>query len=151
MEPMMVEAVLGPRYETADSALLHRVSTEVCALIDRTTGVQTLMQMKTLIDLIRQSGFVPENQILDEHGYKQIYNEQLLLLVRKRVGKLQSGELSPSTSRSKTPLSFSKSFIPAVSSSISPAAPITPTFSSKPNSWATRISFKAASSVPWAN
>ncbi len=95
MEPMMVEAVLGPRYESADSALLHRVATEVRALIDRTTGVQTLVQMKSLIDLVRQSGFVPEREILDEHGYKHIYNEQLLLLVRKRVGKLESGELSP--------------------------------------------------------
>lgn len=95
MEPMMVQAVLGPRYEAADPALLHRVSKEVHALIDRTTGVQTLVQMKSLIDLVRQSSFIPENQILDEHGYKQIYNEQLLLLVRKRVSKLQSGELSP--------------------------------------------------------
>lgn len=95
MEPMMVEAVLGARYETADPALLGRVSAEVRALIDRTTGVQTLVQMKSLIHLIRQSGLVPEEQILDEHSYKQIYNERLLLLVRKRVHKLETGELNP--------------------------------------------------------
>ena len=94
MEPMMVEAVLGPHYETAGPALLNRVSAEVRALIDHTTGVQTLVQMKSLIHLIRQSGFVHEAEILDEHGYKQIYNERLLFLVRKRIDKLRSGELS---------------------------------------------------------
>ena len=95
MEPMMVEAVLGPRFETAEPALRARISGEVRSLIDRTTGVQTLVQMKSLVNLIRQSGFVHETDIHDEHGYKQIYNERLLLLVRKRVSKLQSGELSP--------------------------------------------------------
>ena len=94
MEPMMVEAVLGPRYATADLALLTRVTEEVRVLIDRTTGVQTLVQMKELADLVRQSGFVRDNEILDEHGYKQIYNEQLMLLVQRRVKKLQSGELN---------------------------------------------------------
>ncbi len=94
MQPMMVEAVLGKRSETADPTLMQRVSAEVRALIDRTTGVQTLVQMRSLIYLVRQCGFVPESEILDEHGYKQIYNEQLLLLVRKRVHKLETGELS---------------------------------------------------------
>ncbi len=94
MEPMMIEAVLGSHYATAEPALLTRVRKEVSALIDRTTGVQTLMQMKELIELIRQSGFVRASELLDEHGYKQIYNERLLLSVRKRVQKLQSGELN---------------------------------------------------------
>ncbi len=96
MEPMMVEAVLGPRYETADSALLHRVSTEVCALINRTTGVQTLVQMKTLIDLIRQSGFVPENQILDEHGY--LLDIEAIQLLGRRCGCSATGTPSTGTS-----------------------------------------------------
>ncbi len=94
MEPMMVEAVLGSLHDTIDPLTLARVSDEVRALIDRTTGVQTLVQMRSLVDLIRQSGFVPESVILDEHGYKQIYNERLLLMVRKRVEKLRSGDLS---------------------------------------------------------
>ncbi len=106
MQPMMVQAVLGSRYAAADPALLAGVTEDVHALIDRTTGVQTLVQMTELIDLVRQSGFVPEDEILDEHGYKRIYNEQLLQLVHKRVQKLESDELNPADFQIKNAVSL---------------------------------------------
>ncbi|HET9099051.1 MAG TPA: PfkB family carbohydrate kinase [Acidobacteriaceae bacterium] len=95
MEPMMVQAILGPRYEDVDPARVSRVAAEVRAFIDRTTGIQTLVQMKGLVDLVRQSGFVPENEILDEHEYKHVFNQQLLKMIERRMSKLRSGELSP--------------------------------------------------------
>ncbi len=95
MEPMMVQAVLGPRYETADTALFSRVTKEVRSFIDRTTGIQTLVQMKGLAELVRQSGFVERSQILDEHGYKHIFNRDLLKMIGRRMEKLESGELDP--------------------------------------------------------
>jgi len=95
MEPMMVQAVLGPQYATADAALFARTTKEIRSFIDRTTGIQTLVQMKGLVELVRQSGFVEESQILDEHGYKQIFNHDLLQMVGKRMEKLESGELDP--------------------------------------------------------
>ncbi len=95
MEPMMVQAVLGPQYATADAALFARTTKEVRSFIDRTTGIQTLVQMKGLVELVRQSGFVEEDQILDEHGYKRIFNHDLLQMVGKRMEKLGSGELDP--------------------------------------------------------
>ncbi len=95
MEPMMVQAVLGPRYETADPVLFAKVTKEVRRFIDRTTGIQTLVQMKGLADLIRQAGFVDESHILDEHGYKHIFNQDLLRMIGKRMEKLESGELAP--------------------------------------------------------
>ena len=95
MEPMMVQAVLGPRYETADTALFARVTKEVRSFIDRTTGIQTLVQMKGLAELVRQSGFVERSQILDEHGYKHIFNQDLLKMIGRRMEKLESGELAP--------------------------------------------------------
>lgn len=95
MEPMMMQAVLGPKYATADAALFAMTTKEVRRFIDHTTGIQTLVQMKGLTDLVRQSGFVDERDILDEHGYKHIYNEELLKMVQKRMAKLESGELDP--------------------------------------------------------
>ncbi len=95
MEPMMVHAVLGPRYKTADATLFAKVTNEVRRFIDRTTGVQTLVQMKGLVDLVRQAGFSREDQILDEHGYKQVFNRELLKMVALRLEKLESGELDP--------------------------------------------------------
>jgi phosphoglycolate phosphatase-like HAD superfamily hydrolase len=49
--------------------------------------------MKGLVGLVRQCGFVPEANILDEHGYKRIYNSDLLRMVTDRVRKLRKREL----------------------------------------------------------
>lgn len=93
MEPMMVRAILGPEYDNASAALFAEVTSKVRRLIDRTTGIQTLMQMSGLVDLVRAGGFVPESEILDAHGYKKIFNDDLMKLIRRRVEKLHSGEL----------------------------------------------------------
>jgi rfaE bifunctional protein kinase chain/domain len=93
MEPMMVRAILGAEYENASGALFADVTGKVRRLIDRTTGIQTLMQMKGLVDLVRAGGFVPESDILDEHGYKKIFNDDLMKLIHRRVAKLANGEL----------------------------------------------------------
>jgi rfaE bifunctional protein kinase chain/domain len=93
MEPMMVKAVLGDSLEKASVATLDAVRLAVRSYIDRTTGVQTLVQMKGLIDIVRDFGFVPAEKILDEHGYKAVYNTELLAMVRERVALLGRGVL----------------------------------------------------------
>jgi phosphoglycolate phosphatase-like HAD superfamily hydrolase len=92
MEPMMLRAILGERFRTADEALYHRVEERVRRFIDQTTGVQTLVQMQGLRDMVREFGLVPPAQVLDEFGYKAIYNTTLLELVRERIARLQQGE-----------------------------------------------------------
>lgn len=94
MAPMMIKAVLGDKYMEADEALYRKVSTRIHDFIDRTTGIQTLAQMKFLIDLIMEYGCVPREKMLDETGYKQIYNQELLKMVRERAKKYEQGELS---------------------------------------------------------
>jgi phosphoglycolate phosphatase-like HAD superfamily hydrolase len=93
MEPMMIRAILGEKYEEADEPTFARVREKVRQFIDRTTGIQTLVQMKGLAGLVRQSGFVPQSEVLDEHGYKKIYNDELINVVRGRTEKLKRGEL----------------------------------------------------------
>jgi phosphoglycolate phosphatase-like HAD superfamily hydrolase len=93
MEPMMVRAILGREYENASGAVFADVTRKVRLLIDRTTGIQTLMQMRGLVDLVRACGFVPQSEILDEHGYKEIFNDDLMKLIHRRVAKLANGEL----------------------------------------------------------
>lgn len=95
MEPMMVRAVLGERYKDASPELFKSVTKTCKEFIDKTTGIQTLVQMQGLARLVRSMGYVPEKDILDEHGYKAVYNEQLLDMVRQRVAKLERGELEP--------------------------------------------------------
>jgi len=93
MEPMMVRAILGRRYADADEKLYHKVVDAVREFIDKTTGVQTLVQMQGLVALVGRFGCVPPEEILDAHGYKALYNRELLEMVHRRVAKLQSGQL----------------------------------------------------------
>ena len=75
--------------------LFAETTQKVRRFIDSTTGVQTLVQMKGLADLVRRAGFVAENEILDEHAYKNIFNQDLMKFVQARVDRVLSGELSP--------------------------------------------------------
>jgi phosphoglycolate phosphatase-like HAD superfamily hydrolase len=93
MEPMMIRAILGSRYHAVDGAVYQRVRATVLDFIDRTTGVQTLVQMQGLVEWVRRLGFVPEDEVLDEHAYKEIYNTDLLAVVRRRLVKLSAGHL----------------------------------------------------------
>jgi rfaE bifunctional protein kinase chain/domain len=93
MAPMMIRAILGEMFPEADESLYNKVNSAVNELIDKTTGIQTLKQMKILLGLIRDFGFVPEDKILDEFGYKEIYNKDLLEMVKKREEKLLNREL----------------------------------------------------------
>ena len=93
MEPMMVKAILGEKEQTVDEVLYDQVLRSVQDYIDKTTGVQTLVQMKGLVDLVRQFGCVPEYDIKDESGYKEVYNQELLIMVHTRVQRLKKKEL----------------------------------------------------------
>ena len=94
MEPMMLHAILGPTYGKTSAASVSELRKRIAEFIDRTTGIQTLAQMQGLVELVREFGFVPEKEILDEHGYKAIYNEALLEQVNSRLTKLRSGQLA---------------------------------------------------------
>lgn len=94
MQPMMIKAILGEHFQDADESLYHKVQVRVVDFIDKTTGIQTLVQMKGLVALVKEFGQVPEDQILDEFGYKKIYNDELLKMVRAREAKLKRNELS---------------------------------------------------------
>jgi beta-phosphoglucomutase-like phosphatase (HAD superfamily) len=93
MEPMMVHAILGAGEREADEALHAHVVASVRDYIDKTTGMQTLAQMKGLVNLVRRFKCVPENEVLDEFGYKAMYNDKLATLVNGRIRKLERGEL----------------------------------------------------------
>jgi len=108
MAPMMVKAILGDKYPDADEALIKKITGRVDEFIDKTTGIQTLMQMKILPEMIREFGFVPDGQILDEFGYKEIYNNELMKMVRQREEKLKKGELAVEDLTIKNSVSFLK-------------------------------------------
>jgi len=93
MEPMMIRAVLGEKYETADETLYHKVRRRVLDYIDKSTGIQTILQMEALVEMVKELGIVPTEKVLDKFGYKETYNNTLVEMVDRRVEKLRGGEL----------------------------------------------------------
>jgi len=96
MEPVMVKAILGERYQTADTALFERVRQRAREFVEQTTGIQTILQMDGLVELVAEFGLAPESQRLDAFGYKAVYNEALMEMVNDRMARIQRGELAPS-------------------------------------------------------
>lgn len=89
MAPVCIEMIAG------DAAPSAEIAAAVHAMIDETTGIQTIYQMQRLAELVRQFGRVPEERILTPEAYKEIYNERLLVPVRERIGRIASGEARP--------------------------------------------------------
>jgi len=109
MEPMMIKAILGQKHRDVDDATYDRVVSAVRSFIDKTTGIQTLVQMKGLVSLVRQFKCVPDEEILDEVGYKSMYNEELLGMVRQRMAKLEMGRLNVDDFTMKNAVAFLRS------------------------------------------
>jgi len=94
MEPMMVRAILGAEYDRASATLFADTSQRVVAssIAQRASRPRS---NEGLAEIVRQAGFVAENEILDEHAYKHIFNQDLMKMVQARIDRLTSGELSP--------------------------------------------------------
>ena len=93
MAPVMIRAILGDQFKTADERLYHKVRNRVLDYIDKSTGIQTILQMEALVEMVKEFGVVPPDKILDKFGYKEIYNNALIELVGRRIEKLKRGEL----------------------------------------------------------
>ncbi len=108
MEPVMLRAILGDLYETADKALYDQVQNRVLDFIDTSTGIQTIVQMEGLVKMVEEFGLVPQEDILDKFGYKEIYNDALMEMVNERMLKLNSRQLTVSDFTLKGAVDFLK-------------------------------------------
>ena len=88
MAPVCVEAVCGSNAPTPE--MVQAVE----RMIDETTGIQTILQMERLVEMVREHGLVPDDEILDPYGYKDIYNDKLMEPVNERIAQIQSGARS---------------------------------------------------------
>jgi len=93
MKEVTIKSVLGDSLETASMDLLKKIEIDADEMIEKTTGIQTLIQMHHLRDMVRSCGFVPEEKILTSLEYKQIYNEKLITMVSARVSLFTKGLL----------------------------------------------------------
>jgi len=108
MEPMMIKAILGDKFEKTDKKLRQQIREQVLEYIDRSTGLQTILQMEILVEMVDAANIVPKEKILDKFGYKKIYNDALMEVVSKRLEKLGSGQLSVDDYTMKGSIGFLK-------------------------------------------
>ncbi len=108
MEPVMIKAILGDRYDSVDQVGYNEVVKQSKEFINKTTGIQTIYQMEGLIQLIEDFGYVPKDKILDKFEYKEIYNDALMEMVNQRIEKLNAGELDVSDFTLKGVIQFLK-------------------------------------------
>lgn len=108
MAPVMVKAILGDQYKTADEGLYDKIRAHIVDYIDKSTGIQTIIQMEALVEMVKEFGFVPAEKILDKFGYKEIYNKALMEQVSGRVEKFERGELDINDYTVKSSLDFIK-------------------------------------------
>ncbi|MBN2376001.1 MAG: HAD family hydrolase [Sedimentisphaerales bacterium] len=93
MESVMVKAILEKMYYTADETLYHKVVKRVRDYIDNSTGIQTIVQMEALVEMVNEFGVVPAGEVFDKFGYKKIYNDALMETVNQRISKYESNRL----------------------------------------------------------
>lgn len=100
MAPVMYESI-APGQEPTPA-----LRQEVLEYIDESTGIQTILQMEHLVEMVRAAGHVPEDQILDAQGYKDIYIGRLREVIKDTVAALEAGEGDPAENRVPGSLEF---------------------------------------------
>ncbi|MGQ9629234.1 MAG: HAD family hydrolase [bacterium] len=85
MVPLMIEMICGGTEPTKE------IEEEVRDYVDRSTGIQTILQMEWLSKKVEEYGLA--ERALTPLEYKKIYNERLLIPVRERLGRLARGEV----------------------------------------------------------
>ncbi|MBN1479639.1 HAD hydrolase-like protein [candidate division KSB1 bacterium] len=94
MQKVMVKCILADKYNDIDVAEYERIMAHVREYIDMTAGIQTIVQMEGLVEMVKEFGHVPAEKIKTNFEYKQIYNEALLHVVRQRIQRLKDHELN---------------------------------------------------------
>lgn len=91
MKNVMIQSISGNK--KLDNRLSEKIEKRVSEFIELSTGLQTILQMDKLVDLVREFKQVPESYIRDKFGYKSIYLESLMKSVDERLRNISSGKV----------------------------------------------------------
>ncbi len=94
MHPVMMEAIVGGERGNISAAEYEALEKRATEYIDESTGIQTILQMEALVDLVRQFGYVPESDVRSPQEYKEIYNDALMIGVDERIANIRANKTS---------------------------------------------------------
>lgn len=91
MEQVMLQYIIG----NSEISLQQRriIELKIKELIDSTTGIQTIIQMKYFVEMVRKENLVPFDTILTAEQYKKIYIEKLKETMKGKLTALRRNEL----------------------------------------------------------
>jgi bifunctional ADP-heptose synthase (sugar kinase/adenylyltransferase)/phosphoglycolate phosphatase-like HAD superfamily hydrolase len=85
MEGVMMKAITGKKSEQETGRSFGRIHERVLDYIEKSTGVQTIVQMEALTEMVREFGINPEGLKLSAADHKRMYNEALLMNIKSRL------------------------------------------------------------------
>ncbi|MDC7230676.1 MAG: PfkB family carbohydrate kinase [Sphaerochaetaceae bacterium] len=92
MQQVMMQYLIGD----AEISVQERTNLElkVKDLIDKSTGIQTITQMKYFVEMVNKEGLVPSIEILSAENYKKIYLDELMKTMEHKFKALKNEELN---------------------------------------------------------
>jgi rfaE bifunctional protein kinase chain/domain len=108
MRSTMIESISGGQLNSLPVSLYNSICSEVDKLIDSTTGMRTIEQMRGLINLINQFEIVRKEDMLTAAGYKKLYLERLESHISSRLDGVSKGIYSPDDFTVKGAIKFLK-------------------------------------------
>jgi rfaE bifunctional protein kinase chain/domain len=94
MHPVMLAAICGEQLQDLSTHAYDRLSQMCRRFIDQTTGIQTIVQMQGLRDMVMEAGIIPRSAVKSAADYKGIYLKELMVTVHDRLRRLARGERS---------------------------------------------------------
>ncbi|MCB9208834.1 MAG: HAD hydrolase-like protein [Ignavibacteriales bacterium] len=92
MHQVMMEEICGEKLKDLATDEYNRLSNKCEKYISDTTGVQTIMQMYGLRDIVDEEWFIEKSKIKTPSEYKAIFLDRLMLNVNDRIKKFENGE-----------------------------------------------------------
>ncbi|MFZ1290242.1 MAG: PfkB family carbohydrate kinase [Melioribacteraceae bacterium] len=92
MHKIMLEEICGEKLKELPTDEYNRLSRKCEKFINDTTGIQTIIQMMGLRDIIIEEGFIPKSKVKTPADYKQIYLNNLMFSVDDRIKKFEKVE-----------------------------------------------------------
>ena len=94
MLPVMIDSICGDKINDLSTDEYNSLSKRCFQFIDETTGIQTIVQMQGLVEMIEKEGYINKDNIKTAAEYKAIYLDELMVSVNERIKKFQRGERS---------------------------------------------------------
>ncbi|QEN08116.1 HAD family hydrolase [Oceanispirochaeta crateris] len=93
MKEVVLQSILGESLKLVSQEEIECISATADEMIEKTTGVQTIIQMHHLQSLVKSHSYVPRHKVLTPLEYKKIYNDRLMNMVSARISLFRRGML----------------------------------------------------------